>query len=533
MLRTRKLTLQGKIVLLEVSIIFLVSLVLGLAFARIVSHTTAELIGENALDVARTVALIPTIRDAFPTKDPANVIWPLAEKIRKATGAEFVVVGNREGIRYSHPLPDRIGKFMVGGDNAPALEGKEYVSEAVGSLGPSLRGKAPVYGPDGEIIGLVSVGFMLRDIREIIWEYDQWVIGFVLIGLALGAIGAVLLARSIKKEIFGLEPIEIATVFQERMAVLQSIREGIIAINDRQEITVLNTEARRLLNLPEDAVGRRVTDIIPNSRMPRVLETGQAQYDQEMILGDTVVVANRVPITINGRVAGVVATFRDRTEMRRLGEELSEVKRYAEALRSQTHEFTNKMHTVSGLVQLGRYDQAVDYICDATSGHQNLIELLMRRVPDPTVAAIILGKYNRAGELRVRLEVDENSSLRYSPGELDGDTLVTVLGNLLDNAVEAVKDLEPARRVVRLGLSDEAPEFTITVDDTGPGIPPENLDRIFDEGFSTKDSAKRGIGLALVKRAVENAGGQVTVESSSDKETRFVVRIPKATSVTA
>ncbi len=527
-MRRRRLTLQGKIILLEVSLIVSITLVLGLSFARILSHTTTEQMGENALDVARTVSLIPSVRDAFYTPDPADVIWPLAERVRKATGAEFVVVGNRQGIRYSHPLPDRIGKHMVGGDNAPALEGKEYTSEAVGSLGPSLRGKVPLYGLGGEIIGIVSVGFMLQDIHAAIWQYDRWIIGVVAAAAAMGVLGAVLLARNIKREIFGLEPAEIAAVLQERTAVLQSIREGIIAINDRQEITVLNTQARRLLDLPEDALGKRVTDVIPNSRMPSVLETGEAQYDHDMILGDTVVVANRVPITIGGRVAGVVATFRDRTEIRRLGDQLSEVKRYAEALRSQTHEFANKMHAVSGLVQLGHYEQAIDYICAATSGHQNLVELLMRRVPDPTVAAIILGKYNRAAEQRVRLEVDEGSSLRSLRDEpLDSDMLVTVIGNLLDNALEAVKDLEPERRRVRLALSDEGGEVVIAVEDAGPGIPPENLRRIFEEGFSTKDSARRGIGLALVKRAVEHHGGRVTADSDPGRGARFVVRIPR------
>ncbi|MFC4766543.1 ATP-binding protein [Effusibacillus consociatus] len=521
----RRLKLHTKIILMEFILLVTVVLVTGPLFVYIFSQSILQHTGENALDIARIVAENPMVREAFYSDNPSAVIQPIAESIRKSTGAEFVVVGNRDSIRYSHPIPERIGKKMVGGDNDMAfVEGREYVSQAEGSLGQSLRGKVPVVGRNGEIVGIVSVGFLTEDIWDSIWDYNKEVFWILMAGLMIGSIGAVILARIIKRDIFGLEPVEIASLFKQKEAILQSIREGIIAINDKEEITVVNNEAKRILQVDENVIGQPVKDVIPHSELPRVLQSGQSEHDIEMILNDAVIVTNRIPIEVEGKRIGVVATFRDQTELRSLSAKLSEFKQYTDSLRAQTHEFMNKLHLIAGYIQLKKYDEVLGFINQVTTGHQQLLEFLVHRIQDPTVSALLVGKYNRAAELKVDLEVDPNSRLSALKRVLDQYLLTTVIGNLLDNAMDAVIDLEESRRSVKITIREQDDAVVVRVTDKGTGIPPDIYHRIFQEGVSGKPNHS-GIGLALVKRCVDYVQGETSIETS-ESGTVMEVRLP-------
>ena len=522
-----KLRLQSKIIVLEVALLLAVIAVTALSVLYLADDSLEEQVGERALDIARTVAVMPGIQEAFYSQNPITLIAPVADRIRRSTGADFVIVTDRGGTRFSHPLPDWLGKATASLDYGPALmEGREYYTRIQESPGPALAGIAPIYGRDGELIGLVSAGFNLRDIRLLTWKFGRRMLVIALAGLVVGIAGAILLARNIKRDIFGLEPPEIARVLEERDAILHSIREGIVAIDGQARVTVLNGEAKRLIGLKGDAIGCHILELIPNSRLPEMLVTARAQYDQEMIIGDTVAVANRVPLIRAGRVVGAVSSFRDRTELNRLANALTEVRKYSETLRAQAHEFKNRLHTIAGLIQLGASDEALDFIFQVEAEHQYLLDLLDRVVPDPTVAAIILGKYNRASELHVRLALDPVGTFREGPSRLDPNLLVTVLGNLIDNAIEAVKDLPEVQRWIWVSLDDSGPEIVIVVSDGGPGVPEELRELIFEEGFSTKEPEGRGIGLALVRGRVAQAGGCVEVGDDPRGGARFTVRFP-------
>ena len=292
--RTQMILFVGTLVVLMLAI---QGAYLNQRYAQVIEHQ----IGQRALAVAKTVAEIPELVAAFDIAEPATVIQPIAEAVRVQTGATFVVVGNRESIRYSHPLPDRLGQRMVGEDNEPALErGEAYVSRATGSLGPSIRGKVPVFDGEGGIVGVVSVGFLADEIEQRVAEalVPNRVL-MVLVAL-LGLGGAVWIASRFKRVILGLEPHEIARRLEEKDAILESIHEGIVAVNAEGDITLLNHAARRFL--PDDAlaldpVGRPVRDVLPKSRLTEVLENGEAQFDSETWIGDQLVVVNRVPIT--------------------------------------------------------------------------------------------------------------------------------------------------------------------------------------------------------------------------------------------
>jgi len=486
-----------------------------LAQGAYLNHRKAEIIsqqmGERALAVALSVASIPELIAAFDDPDPSATIQPIAERIRRQTGARYVVVGNTESIRYSHPLPERLGKPMVGGDNDRALlRGEAYVSEATGSLGQAMRGKAPVFDADGNIIGIVSVGFMLDRVAMDVIEHTSLGWWLVALMIGLGFAGAYLLSWHLKKVILGLEPYEIARLAMEKEAILQSIHEGVLAVNREGEITLVNQQAQRFLGLPPvgEVLGRPIQMVVPNSRLQEVLERGERQFDREMWLNDHPVVVNRVPILGDGEVEGAVATFRSRREIVELSEALSAVSRDVDMLRAQAHEYSNKLYTISGLLQLDRVEDALILIHQESSREQAQMSFLMERVADPVVSGTLLGKLTRARELGVTLDIDPQSSLSTALTSTGQEVMMTVIGNLLDNACHAVGE----NGQVRLFFTDLGEQLLIEVEDNGPGVPPGYVETIFAEGFSTKPGKHRGIGLALIKRLCLEHGGEITLE---------------------
>lgn len=522
--------LQNKLIILICSVILLVIFILAVLFQHMLSVTLKEQIGMRALHVAEAVAEIPDIISAFSTPEPWKIIQPIVEEIRSKTGAEYIVVGNHEGIRYSHPIPERIGKEMVGGDNGPVLAGRAIISEAVGSLGPAIRGKVPIFDEKGNVIGIVSVGFLMEDIRKIIADYGKKIIWMGVLTLMIGAFGAILIARNVKKSIWGLEPAEIGALYQEKQAILESIIEGIIAVDAEGSITMMNQTAMRILDIPLDAkiAGLPILELIPNSRLMEVLKTGKSEYDQEILVNDQILIANRIPIFDHERhVIGAVASFRNKSELYRITQELSQVKRYADALRAQTHEYSNKLYVISGLLQLESYQEAIELISKESDTQQNLIRFIMKEIPDPFIGGLLVGKFNRASELKVELVIDSESSFKDIPEHIDREYLITIIGNLIDNAMEAVLPAEIKNKKVIVFLTDLGEELIIEVEDNGVGIPDSIADKIFELGFSTKEQDNRGIGLALVKRAIQRLNGQITYSSHSNKGTLFTVAIPK------
>lgn len=510
--------------LLAASLVVAVLLVIALPVLYLAADSLERQLGARALDISLTFATSPTLQEAFYAREPVRLISPMADQVRRNTGADFVIVLDRAGRRLSAPAPEYLGKAATELDYGPTLmEGRAFYTRLQEARIPALAGLAPVYGKDGELVGLVSVGFRLEALTLLIRGFSLRVGATAALGLVIGAVGAVLLARHIKRQMFGLEPLQIAGLLEERSTILESVREGIIAIDAEERVMVVNQEARRILGLIDDPVGHPVREVVPGSRLPEVLQGGEAQYDQEMILADRVVVTNRVPLRHDGQVVGVVASFRDRTELNRLAGELNAARRYSDALRAQAHEFNNRLHAVAGLLQLGALEEALEHIMRAQGQHQHLLDFLARAVPDPLVGAIILGKYNRAAELHVRLELDPQSRFDWAPGAFGSDLTVTILGNLLDNAVEAVQGLPQERRWVRLSLDDGGPEVRITVADGGPGVPVELREEIFTDGYSTKTGRGRGFGLALVRLLVSQAGGRIEIAADPS---RFVVTLP-------
>ena len=530
MKKRKKVNLQERISLFTVCLILFIVLLCSLLYYHTLSNTIEKQLSKRALNVATTIALMPEIRDAFYTEDPSVIIQPIVEQIREKIDAEYIVVGNKDGIRYSHPIPERIGKQMIGGDNAKALkEGRSYTSIATGSLGLSLRGKVPIKGQNGEIIGVVSVGFLIEDVHHLVSKHAKPIVWIALCALLIGMIGSIFLVKSIKKIMFGLEPEEISTLLKQRNAVIESVREGIMVINNQEEIIILNQTAYDILSLdPNQAVvGKRVFDIIPNATMLEVLQTGEEQLDRQMVFRNKIIIANQLPVKSGEDVIGVVSSFRLKSEIDQLIEELSQANRYNEALRAQTHEFTNLLYTISGLIQLGSNEEALVLIHNETENNNDFVQFLMKNIKDPWLGGILLGYYNRAKELKIHFVIDRESSLEELPRHFDSSNFVSILGNLITNAFESIEKRPLKSKIVSLFITDMGNDVIIEVEDSGPGIDDDLFPFIFQKGFSTKEGENRGIGLARVKELVTEMNGSITIEKGEYGGAFFIVAIPK------
>ncbi|WP_257348668.1 ATP-binding protein [Pseudalkalibacillus decolorationis] len=521
-----KVSLQTKLLGLILSLLLFVIIVLTGVYSYWESKQTEEQMGQLALQVATTVSFMPMIKDAFELGEPSLVIQPIAEQIRTEVGAEFVVVGNKESVRYSHPDEWKIGRKMVGGDNAKALKsGDYYTSKAIGSLGPSLRGKAPIYNDEGNIIGIVSVGFMQEDIQATVYQKFVKIGGIALLVVVIGGIGAVLLARNVRKDILGLEPHQIAALYRERNAILYSIKEGIIAVDEKGIITMMNHSAKKLLDLNNEAINKPIEKVLPNTKMFRVLQSGKIESDQEMLLKDRVVIVNRTPIYEKREIVGVVASFRDKTEVTEMVNTLSEVRQYSEGLRAQTHEFTNKLYVISGLLQLGDYKEAIEMIQFESKEHSYQNRILFEQIHDKKVQAIILGKVGKASEKKITFTIDRQSSLGPLPKHIDISKLITILGNIIDNAFEAV--LNSKVKEVVFFATDMGQDVVFEIADTGYGIEaPLEMD-VFTQGYSTKVGQDRGYGLAIVKEVVDELDGSIEIQQLKEGGTVFSIFLPK------
>ncbi|MFD2044841.1 ATP-binding protein [Ornithinibacillus salinisoli] len=523
----KKISLKTKILVLIIGLIVIITILLTAINAYFESQDIEEQIGQQALHVATTISVMPSIIEAYELENPAEVIQPIVEGIRGLIGAEFIVLGNKDSIRYAHPDVNKIGKKMVGGDNDRALlHGEYYTSKAVGSLGPSLRGKAPIFNDKGEVVGIVSVGFMVEDIKTIIYNRLLKISGASLVVLVVGSIGGILLARNIRKDTFGLEPHQIASLFRDRNAILLSIKEGIIAIDHQGIITMMNESAQKILGLSKYNVNKKVEEVFPNTKMYHVLNSGDTMKDDEMFLNNRQVIVNRTPIVNEeGNVVGVVASFRDKTEINEMLNTLKEVRQYSEDLRAQTHEYTNKLYVLSGLLQLGHYDEAIELI--QAESKMNVVQnkVLLEQIKERTVQAILLGKIGKSSEKKIDFKIDRNSHLEKLPKQVDLPKLITILGNLIDNALEAVEHQEDKQ--VIFFVTDVGGDIVIEVSDNGEGISDDRITRIFEKGYSTKQGNDRGFGLTLVKETVDELGGQIEFHNQPSGGAVFTIFLTK------
>ena len=319
-----------------------------------------------------------------------------------------------------------------------------------------------------------------------------------------------------------MEPQEIAKIVEERVAIFQALGEGIIAIDTTGRVTLINNEARRITVNDSKNIGLPLDEVVNIPGLVTTMLSGNVRENWELIINDTLVLATILPVRIKENIVGAVLTFRDKTEVKKMAEELTGVKTFIEALRAQNHEFQNKLHTIAGLLQLGNDQQALDYVFSVTEEQQEIIGFVSKKIKNASVAGLLLGKYNRAHELRLKLFFDPDCFLGDLPEHIEISKLVLILGNLLDNAFDALSGRDLAEVHCYVFQGDD---LVISVEDTGPGINDLIIDRLFEWGFTTKEALNHGIGLSLVKKAVNSLDGTIELETGT-WGTRFLVKIP-------
>lgn len=521
-----KLRLQSKLIIFIFASILMQLIVLGSLSISIISDILEKQIGERALSVSKTLSQNEKLQKLMYLDDPNGEIQKMAEKIRQKTGAEFVVVGDENIKRFSHPDKWKIGKRMVGGDSMRAIKtGESYISKAVGTLGPSIRGKVPVF-YKGEIVGLISTGYLISDVKDIIGEYVYILRIVIVILLLIGVISAVLIAKGLKKAIFGLEPYEIASMLSERNTIIETIHEGILAVDNGKNIRFANGAAISILENTKSGslVGQNLKDIFPKFDLQSVLEKGKSIINYEIFMKRNLI-ANVNPILHKKSIMGAVISFRPKDELYELGKKLSYVRQYTETLRAKTHDYSNKLHTIAGLIQTDNYDAALKFVLQEYSDFSEILEIVNSTINDPIVASLILGKFNYAEEHKVSMEIDEESMLSEVPAEIDSYKLVDILGNILDNAIEAASS-SPDKKI-KISFTDFGNDIVFDIEDSGKGIKDNLYSSIFEKGYSTKENYGRGLGLHIVKRRLNDLGGQISCGGSDLGGAAFTIIIPK------
>jgi sensor histidine kinase regulating citrate/malate metabolism len=485
----------------------LLILILAAAAAAVLDarRDADELTRQKVIAVTESVARMTSTAAAIESPDPTAVLQPQTESIRVATGMDFIVVMAPDRTRFTHTDVSRIGGLFTGNIDR-ALAGDTFTETYPGTLGPSIRAVAPVRDAHGAIVGLVSAGVTRAKVSASVLAT------LPAIGLAVGAalvlafVGAIALERRLRRRTLGLSFPDLRALYEQREAVLHAIGEGLLVFNTKGAVEVINDEARQLLSLPPGQVTR--------ADLPDSLQAAAAQIltDETHVTVDRVLLVNQQPVRWENQTVGTVMTLRDRTDLQRVSGELSSLTQFAESLRSRAHEADNRLHTVITMVELGRAADAVDFATAELAVSQHLIDRLMSTVAEPALAALLLGKMSQARDHGVELTVTEDSLLDTpATVALSQGELVTLVGNLVDNAIDAARAERPGWVEVTVRGSES--ELVVVVADSGPGMSPDAFDRARTRGYSTK-SGERGLGLALVWQVVAAHGGTISAENT-------------------
>ncbi|MFP3988382.1 sensor histidine kinase [Streptomyces sp. E11-3] len=509
-----RLSLAGQFLALQLALIVVVLAVIAAVSVAQSNAQFRRAEGRRLLSVAETVASTDVVRVGLANTEERGILQPTAESARSVSGATYVIITSMKREVLTDIDPRRIGQRLPLGASE-VLAGRSWVGSAEPVGRDAVEAHVPVFGERGRLLGAVVAGRAYPDLGARIATAAPYLLVYLGIASALGAAGSVLLARRFKRQTLGLEPKEITALVEHREAMLHGIKEGVIGLDGQGRVTLANDTAVDLLRLPPDAPGRTLEQLAVDPALHDVL-TGRVQgVDQVVIAGDRMLTLNRMPLVTKTGTSGSVTTMRDLTELVALRSELDTTRSATNTLRAQAHEFHNQLHVIAGLVELEEYPEVARYVRGISGTHTRRTAEVISKVADPSLAALLIAKSSLAAEQGAALRITRSSGLGQLDDVLSSD-LVTVVGNLVDNALDAVRNTGPDSWV-EVELTERETEIRVRVRDSGPGVAPELTEEIFRHGFTTKTAARggqRGLGLAIVRLVCTRRGGSVTADGA-------------------
>ncbi|WKG01269.1 ATP-binding protein [Mycolicibacterium sp. HK-90] len=528
--RTRLLrngSLAGRFLVFQLLVVAVVLIAVAAVSVAQSTREFRDVRGQRMIAVAENVASTPIVRERYGDPFAAQVLAPEVDRAVALSGADLADITDPAGVVRVSSDPARIGQRLdlraSRADDGRAWSGDTDVDGA-----HHLAGQVPILATDGTVLAIVSVSERYPSLWELVGGAGERLLIYLGLGAALGMLASWLLSRRINRHTRGLDIAEIASLADHREALLHSIREGVVAVNNDGIITVINDSASDLLGISSEAVGHRADEVgLEPAVEAFLLSGGGIRGDESDVVITTktrVLALNRRAARSQGRRIGTVTTMRDSTELAALQAQLSSHRSVTDTLRAQTHEFANQLHTISGLAQLGEFDAVRDLVGTLTRRRAEINEAVTQRVSDPAVAALLIAKTSLAAENGVTLELTEDSHLGALDPALATD-VITLLGNLIDNAVDVSVGSAAARVGVRI---EDSAGLLLAVSDSGPGVPVHLRETIFSRGVTSKAAVPggRGIGLALVRLVTAQHGGDVEVTDAPGGGALFVVRLP-------
>jgi two-component system, CitB family, sensor kinase len=518
----RRVSLAGQLLILQLGIVLVVLVAVSAVSVAQGQASFREVQGRRLMSVAERAAATPFVTANL--LDPARGagLAAILDSYRELAGASWALAADTDRRVLAASDPSQVGQ-PANLDASNVLQGRAWEGVITQDGVRAVVAHAPVLDDERRTIGFVAVGANTPGFWDSLEAAAPNLLTYLGVASVLGVAGSLLLTRRVKRQTLGLEPRAITRMAEHRDTMLHGIKEGVVGLDPKGRVTLVNDEAMRLLDLPADSVGRTLDDLGVDRRLYEVL-TGQTKgQDQIVLLGERVLTLNRAPVASRSRDIGSVTTLRDRTELVSLQRELDVTRTTTDTLRAQAHEFSNQLHTISGLIELEEYAEVVRYVSRLTRSQARLNDKVTSLIDDPSVAALLIAKASQAGERGVELRVSDGTRLERVDERLSAD-LTTVVGNLVDNALDAIGHAPDGW--VAVEIAQDNGHVRVMVRDSGPGVAPELAEEVFEHGFTTKAAAngQRGIGLALIRMVCARRGGQIRVHN--DDGAVFTAELP-------
>lgn len=557
MQKFRKLSLESQLFLSFMAVsICLLLLSLSITLSSTITRQRQEIdknISSLAAYVASMDSVVSMLENGYPDGSASEELDSLSENF---SDLNVIAIYNTTGLRFYHTNRQESGETFVGGEEEAILKGsRPYITTGYGTHGTQRRAFHAVRNHEGAIVGFV----MASVFNEYISEQVQVVFPTYLFAAMIMLVVSVLLAHGLvsllRDFLMGHHPTELLDLYLRQDTVLNALEEGLVATDSTGSVIYANQAAKQLFHLlpektedadtpptpagdpvsgqdhaPEAAhaetravlEGRTLKDLFPASQADQVLATGTPSYHRACTSENRRLLVSEIPVNSQTEDSVLLTVINDQTEMETAMDELTGAKAMLDTLRSFNHEFLNKLHVILGYLQTGQTDEAIKFIINSNLVSSQSIRQTADCIRVSKICALVIGKMMHAAELGILLTVSPDSRCLEKDLLLPMENYITIIGNLLENAIEELSGGDHEIKEITLGLYCDPDCNIITCEDTGGGIRPDLIDRIYEKGVSSKGE-NRGTGLFLIKQLVDDEHGEISIETEEGEGTCFTI----------